>query len=342
MLSNSPRPRTAPATLYQVAAMAGVSHQTVSRVINKSSQVAPQTRARVMKAISVLAYRPNKAARILVSQRSTLVGVLTFCQEGFGPSHLLISVDTAAMKCGYNTLLASITEPTVKQIQRAANDLLTHGVDGIILNVPTAVELASLQSVFGDIPFVVTDAAAANHLTTVTTDHEKGACLLTEHLINLGHRQIACISGPLHWRCGLLRRDGWRKTLFRHQLPEGPSYEGEWSARGGHDAALALLQQGEPFTAIVAGNDQMALGVIRALTEKGISVPKEVSVTGYDNMPEAAYFQPALTTVVNDFELAGRHCLESLIRLIRNPQAPPRQTLIEPKLICRESTGRCR
>jgi DNA-binding LacI/PurR family transcriptional regulator len=146
----------------------------------------------------------------------------------------------------------------------------------------------------------------------------------------------------LHWRCGILRRDGWRKTLVRHQLPQGPSCEGEWSARGGYDAALTLLQRGESFTAVVAGNDQMALGVIRALNEKGISVPGEVSIAGYDNMPEAAYFQPSLTTVVNDFEQAGRHCLEYLVRLIRNPQASPRQMVIKPKLVCRESTRRCR
>src|SRR5208282_2489172 len=174
-------------TPYDVADFAGVSHQTVSRVINKASHVAPPTRARVLEAVSQLGYRPNKVARNLVSQRSNLIGVITFCQDSFGPSHLLISIDTAAMKSGYNTLLASVTEPTVKAITRAADDLRTHGVEGIILNVPTAVDLRSLQEVFCHIPYVSTDAGAGNEISMVTTDHEYGACIGTEHLIELGH-----------------------------------------------------------------------------------------------------------------------------------------------------------
>ena len=152
-------------TLYDVATFAGVSHQTVSRVINKAAHVAASTRARVLEAISQLGYRPNNAARNLVIQRSNLIGVITFCQDSFGPSHLLISIDTAAMKSGYNTLLASINEPTVKAVQRAADDLRTHGVEGIILNIPTAVDLRSLQDVFRRIPYVATDAGAGTEIT---------------------------------------------------------------------------------------------------------------------------------------------------------------------------------
>jgi len=236
-MPSRPNPRPDSVTLYDVANFAGVSHQTVSRVINKASHVAASTRTRVLKAISQLGYRPNNAARNLVIQRSNLIGVITFCQDSFGPSHLLISVDTAAMKSGYNTLLASITEPTVKSIKRAADDLRTHGVEGIILNVPTAVDLRSLQDVFRRIPYVATDAEAGNEISMVTTDHEYGARIGTEHLIELGHRRIACISGPLDWRCGLLRRDGWSRTLQKYGIPEGPSIVGEWSAKGGFMAA---------------------------------------------------------------------------------------------------------
>src|ERR1700736_6055160 len=230
-------------TLYDVATFAGVSHQTVSRVINKAAHVAASTRARVLEAISQLGYRPNNAARNLVIQRSNLIGVITFCQDSFGPSHLLISIDTAAMKSGYNTLLASINEPTVKAVQRAADDLRTHGVEGIILNIPTAVDLRSLQDVFRRIPYVATDAGAGNEITMVATDHEYGACIGTEHLIQLGHRRIACISGPLNWRCGLLRRDGWSRTLQKYGIPEGPSIVGEWSAKGGFGAAEELIKR---------------------------------------------------------------------------------------------------
>jgi DNA-binding LacI/PurR family transcriptional regulator len=328
-------------TLYDVATFAGVSHQTVSRVINKASHVAAPTRARVLEAVSQLEYRPNKAARNLVNRRSSLIGVITFCQDSFGPSHLLISVDTAAMKSGYNTLLASITEPTVKTIKRAADDLRTHGVEGIILNVPTAVDLHSLQDVFRHMPYVATDAGAGNEITMVTTDHEYGACIGTEHLIDLGHRRIACISGPLDWRCGLLRRDGWSRTLQRYGIPDGPSIVGEWSAKGGFVAAEELIRRcPKEFTAVVTGNDQMALGVLRALSLHGFSVPDDVSVVGYDDMPEAAFFNPSLTTVTHDFETAGRSCLEFLLRRIQNPHSPPERLVIRPELVRRESTGK--
>ena len=336
-------PRQDSVTLYDVATFAGVSHQTVSRVINNACHVAAPTRARVLAAVSQLGYRRNNAARHLVSQRSNLIGLITFCQDSFGPSHLLISIDSAAMKSGYNTLLASITEPSVQAIQRAADDLRSHGVEGIILNVPTAVDLRSLQEVFRHIPYVATDAGTGNQITMVTTDHEYGACIGTEYLLELGHRRIACISGPLDWRCGLLRRDGWSRTLHKNGIPEGPSIVGEWSAKGGFFAAQELIRRcSKKFTAIVAGNDQMALGAMRALSLHGLSVPRDVSVIGYDDMPEAAFFNPSLTTVTHDFETAGRTCLEFLLRRIRDPQSPAERLVIKPELVRRESTAKRR
>jgi DNA-binding LacI/PurR family transcriptional regulator len=344
-MPSRPHSRPDSVTLYDVATFAGVSHQTVSRVVNKASHVAAPTRARVLQAVSQLGYRPNNAARNLVSQRSNLIGVITFCQDSFGPSHLLISIDTAAMQSGYNTLLASITEPTVMAIKRAADDLRTHGVEGIILNVPTAVDLRSLRDVFRHLPYVATDAEAGDEISMVTTDHEYGACIGTEHLIALGHQRIACISGPLDWRCGLLRRDGWSRTLLKYGIQEGPCIVGQWSAKGGFAAAEELIR-GHPreFTAISTGNDQMALGVIRALSLHGLSVPHDVSVVGYDDMPEAAFFNPSLTTVTHDFESAGRTCLQFLLRRIQDPQSPAERLIIKPELVRRESTmkGPCR
>jgi DNA-binding LacI/PurR family transcriptional regulator len=327
-------------TLHDVAHFAGVSHQTVSRVINKAAHVAAPTRLKVLKAISHLGYRPNPVARNLVAQRSGLIGVITFCQHSFGPSHLLISLDTVAMQRGYNTLLASVTEPSVNAIRRAAGDLRAHGVEGVVLNVPTAVDLRSLQDVFRGMPYVVTDAAADHDLTMVTLDHELGAQLGTEHLIEMGHRQIACISGPLDWRCGLLRRDAWRESLQNADLNPGPWVVGEWSAKGGFDAAEELIKRHKrQFTAIVAGNDQMALGAMRSLSNHGLRVPDDVAIVGYDDMPEAAFFTPSLTTVTHDFQTGGRACLEFLLHRIRNPDGEVQQLVIKPELIVRESTG---
>jgi DNA-binding LacI/PurR family transcriptional regulator len=188
-------------------------------------------------------------------------------------------------------------------------------------------------------PCVATDAGAGNEITMVATDHEYGACIGTEHLIELGHRRIACISGPLDWRCGLLRRDGWFRTLQKYGIPESPSIVGEWSAKGGFVAAEELIKRyPKKFTAIVAGNDQMALGVMRALSLHGFSVPRDVSVVGYDDMPEAAFFNPSLTTVTHDFETAGCTGLEFLLRRIRDSQAPAERVVIKPELVRREST----
>jgi DNA-binding LacI/PurR family transcriptional regulator len=174
----------------------------------------------------------------------------------------------------------------------------------------------------------------------VTTDHEYGACVGTEHLIALGHRRIACISGPLDWRCGRLRRDGWLRTLRNYGIPKGPSSVGAWSARDGFVAGEGLIKRyPQGFNAIVTGNDQMALGVMRALKLNGLSVPGDVSVVGYDDMPQAAFFNPSLTTVTHDFETAGRDCLEFLLRRIRNRQAPAEQLVNRPELVCLESTA---
>jgi DNA-binding LacI/PurR family transcriptional regulator len=177
-------------------------------------------------------------------------------------------------------------------------------------------------------------------ITTVTTDHEYGARIGTEYLVELGHRRIAFISGPLNWRCAALRREGWLKTLRKNGLREGPSNIGEWSAKGGYVAAQELIKRfPRRFSAIVAGNDQMALGAMRALTKAGIKVPQDVSLVGYDDMPEAAFFNPSLTTVTHDFQAAGRFCLEYLVRLIRDAEAPAGHLVIRPELIHRESTA---
>jgi DNA-binding LacI/PurR family transcriptional regulator len=176
--------------------------------------------------------------------------------------------------------------------------------------------------VLGSTPYVVTDAGAGKEITMVTTDHEYGACLGTEHLIALGHRRIACISGPLDWLCGLLRRDGWLRTLRKYGIAEGPSTVGAWSAKGGFIAAEGLIKRfPRGFSAIIAGNDQMALGAMRALQLNGLLVPADVSVVGYDDMPEAAYFNPSLTTVT------------------LNSRAPAERLVIKPELVRRESTA---
>ncbi len=328
-------------TLHEVAARAGVSHQTVSRVINDSPRVAEQTRGRVLKAVAELDYRPNKAARNLVSKQSTLIGVITFATHFYGPARILTSIDQAARKFGYRILLASLSDPSPQLVDLAARDLIAHGVEGIIVNVPIELDPVRIQPSFRGVPAMVMDADGKNRVATAALDNEAGSRLATRHLTQLGHSKIACISGLLAWRCGRLRQRAWQRTLQAMRLAPGPVVEGDWSSEGGYHAARKLLEIGsDNFSAIVVGNDQMALGVLRALHEAGIRVPAQVSLVGFDNIPEAAFFDPPLTTIDHDFDAVARYSLEYLIQIIRDPAIPREHKSLAPKLVCRQSTAR--
>jgi DNA-binding LacI/PurR family transcriptional regulator len=341
VMSRIDRGRGKIATLHEVAARAGVSHQTVSRVVNDSPRVAEQTRARVLRAVEELDYKPNKAARNLVSKRSTLIGVITFATHFYGPAHILTSIDQAARNFGYKILLASLLNPSPERIDAAARELIAHGVEGMIVNVPIELDPIKIHPSFRGVPTVIMDANGKNRIATVTLDNEAGTRMATQHLVQLGHTKIACVSGILRWRCGRLRQQEWRRTLHELGLASGPTVEGDWSAEGGYRATKELLESGrDQFTAIVASNDQLALGALRALHEAGLEVPRDVSIVGFDNIPEAAFFYPPLTTIDHAFDAVSRHSLEYLIEIIRDPTTLPKHRNIVPTLVCRESTDR--
>jgi DNA-binding LacI/PurR family transcriptional regulator len=326
-------------TLYEVAKVAGVSHQTVSRVVNASPLVAERTRARVLKAIARMNYRPNSVARNLAARRSALIGVITFAVESYGPSHLIISISEAARKLGYHVVVASAEYPVLEEIRRCGTELRGHGVDGVIVIMPTVLRLRALEDVFGDAPVVVMGARRQHRYTAVEIDHELGSRQATEYLITQGHREIACISGPLDWDCSSLRRLGWRRALGAQNFPLGPEVECDWSAEGGYAATQQLLDSAARFTAVVAGNDQIALGAMEALWENGIEIPSEVSVIGFDNMPESKFFRPPLTTVNHDFDLLSTTSLQLVTQAISDPEAARLHHKIAPDLIIRQSVG---
>ena len=329
-------------TLYEVAAAAGVSHQTVSRVVNSSPLVAERTRARVLRAIAKMNYRPNKVARNLAARRSALIGVITFAVESYGPTHLIISISEAARKLGYQVVVASAEYPVLEEIKRCGTELRGHGVDGFIVILPTALKLQALEDVFGDSPVVVMGARRRHRYTAVEIDHELGSRHATEYLISQGHRKIACVSGPLDWDCSSLRRRGWQQAMEAHRLRLGPAAECEWSAEGGYAAVQQLLKSKIDFSAIVAANDQIALGSMEALWENNIQIPGDVSVVGFDNMPESKFFRPPLTTVNHDFDLLGVTSLRLVTEAITNPKCPRLHHKIVPDLIIRQSVGRPR
>ncbi len=331
------------ATSRDVAQRSGVSAQTVSRVINNNEHVSKKTRQRVLKAISDLRYLPNRAAQSLVTRRSQTLEIITFGMIHYGPSQMLANVQAEAQALGYNLIVSSITDTTSDKISKAIDNLSGRLIDGIIMITPTlgatADELATLCR---GIPFVQIDNEQGASGPSVIIDQGYGSALATQHLIDLGHTRISEISGPLNWFAATARSRSWHDTLRAAGIEPGVSIEGDWTAQGGYDAARRLLDEDTPFTALVVGNDQMALGAMYALDERGLRVPDDVSVVGFDDIPEAMYFKPPLTTIRQDFNAMGRQSVEYLVSLINRPDMPPHQRVLKPHLVIRRSTQPCR
>jgi DNA-binding LacI/PurR family transcriptional regulator len=328
------------ATLDDVAARCGVSYQTVSRVVNHSPLVAEKTRAEVLKAIAELGYRPNLAARRLATRRSSVIGMVGTKVTYYGPAQVMVSIEETAKRRGYNLMFAGIQRPSKTQLTSAINELCEHQVAGLVLGVRVKGGADFIRKLCRGVPFVALDAGLALDVPTVIVDEQHGMRLATEHLLDLGHRQIACIAGPPGWLASKERRNGWVQTLKNAGLEPGHCVEGDWSARSGY-AAIEQLLEAAPrrFTAVVVANDHMALGALRALHAKRIEVPEHISLVGYDDLPESPFFEPPLTTVHHDFAGQGERCVEMLLRLINRQPAEPSLELLRPELVVRESTA---
>jgi LacI family transcriptional regulator len=327
------------ATLNDVALRSGVSYQTVSRVINNHPSVAEATRKRVLQVIAELDYRPNRAARSLVTRRSQTVGIISYGIEYFGPAQMVMNIEAAVRRRGYGLALTTIEELSLPELSRAISDLVSQNVDGIVMITPIAsIDLKVIIALCAATPVVMVDIDPSERIPSVAIDQRHGAQLATQHLIDLGHRHLCEISGPLNWYDARLRHEGWLATLKESGLAPGLSFEGDWTAAGGYAAMRQLLDKGKEFSAVFVGNDQMALGAIRALREAGLRVPHDVSIVGFDDVPEAAYFDPPLTTVKQDFRALGQQSIEYLMRLIGRATTSPNQCVLYPHLVVRLST----
>ncbi len=328
-------------TLDDVARAAGVSYQTVSRVVNDQPSVAEATRERVLHAIKALDYRPNRAARSLATRRSNTIGIVGFDTRYFGPSQMLVNIEAALKREGYGLTFTSIDDGTVAALQRASSEIADQHLDGIVMIAPIAgADVESISDLFGATPFVMIDAEPGEAVHSVGIDQAHGVRLAVEHLVGLGHRHVCEISGPLRWNAARERHETLRSALEVAGLERGPSIEADWTAAGGFAAARRLLATRAPCTALVVGNDQMALGAIRALRDDGYRVPEDVSIVGFDDVPEAAFFDPPLTTVRQDFEAVGRQCAEYLTTLLKAPDTPRHRRVLFPTLVPRASTAR--
>src|SRR3954454_21290320 len=326
--------RSRPAVMADVAKLAGGSHQTVSRVLHGSPHVRSGTRDRVLEAMRKLEYRPNSVARAVVLGRSRPLGVVSFDTTLYGPASTLFGIERAAHDAGYFVSIASLRSLDAESVRTAVERLREQGVDGVLVIAPQESAARGLLQIPSDIPVVATEAGPPGALPLVAVDQVAGARLATEHLLALGHRTVWHVAGPLDWLEAQDRVRGWRAALEAAGAPVPPPLPGDWSARSGY----ALGQLLGPATAVFAGNDQMALGVLRALHELGRRIPEDISVVGFDDIPEAAYFTPPLTTVRQRFDELGRRALGLLVEQIEHGTRRAGE-IVAPEFVVRASTG---
>ncbi|MFG1798281.1 LacI family DNA-binding transcriptional regulator [Nocardia sp. NPDC049149] len=324
--------------MIDVAKLAGVSHQTVSRVLNNSPQVRQETRERVLRAVEELGYRPNAMARGLVSRRSKVLGVVTFDTVLYGPASMLLGIERAARAAHYGVSIVTLQRADRAEVLEAVDTLANQGVDGVIIIAPLMIAAAALHNLPATLPAVAVEAGQDAGLPSASVDQLEGARLAVQHLLDLGHETVWHLSGPNGWLESRDRVEGWRRTLEAAGAPVPPIIAGDWSARSGYAAGPVLAAQPN-VTAVFAANDQMALGLLRGFAERGLRVPEDISVVGFDDIPEAAYLSPPLTTVRQDFDEVGRRSMELLLRFVESDSAAPPPTQVIPALVIRDSSG---
>ncbi len=326
--------------MSDVGRLAGVSHQTVSRVINGSRHVSPSTRARVIAAMDQLGYRPNSIARALATGRTRTVGVVSFDTTLYGPASTLFGIERAAHQAGYFVLVASLRALDRVAVAEAVERLRVQGVEGILAIVSEVEAAAALLEVRADVPLVAVEAGPESGIPVVTVDQRSGARLATQHLLDLGHLTVHHITGPPASIEAGQRIVGWRETLEDAGAVVPTPVIGDWSARTGYHVGRRLIRDPE-VSAVFVANDQMALGLLRALHEAGRSIPDQLSLVGFDDIPEATYFTPPLTTVRQDFGEVGSRSLRVLVGAIEafnTGGAVPDGSVVAPELVVRAST----
>lgn len=330
--------RARPPSLKDVAREAGVSYQTVSRVINDGPRVSIATRDRVLAAIAELGYRRNEAARALVTSRSRTIGVIADASPRYGPVSTLAAVESAARNAGYTALVATMSNPNAELLGDTFRHFKERDVEGIVVIAPRVSMAHVAEETSADIPVVMLAPGEASQpgITVFYEDQELGARLAVRHLVHLGHRDIAHLAGSQEWLDGRVRLHGWQAELSAHGLRPGAVGYGDWSGESAHRIGQRMAAEGLP-TAIFIASDLMALGFLRAVYEAGASVPGDISVVGFDDNEFASQVHPPLTTVRQSFATVGTRCMEILLGLIEGRAADT--TPATPQLVVRRSTA---
>ncbi|PTL74572.1 LacI family transcriptional regulator [Rathayibacter caricis DSM 15933] len=326
-------------TIRDVAVRAGVSYQTVSRVLNDSPQLRPRTRERVLAAISDLGFRPSAAARALATSRSGLIGILAAESHSFyGTATAMAAIEQAARDAGYRVPVVNVASPDAESLADGLEHLQRESVEAIVVLAPQERALEAIESLSIGVPFVTLGAAGRGADPRLLVDQAAGGRLATEHLLALGHRRIAHVAGPQHWVEAHARLEGFTTRLAEDALEPARVIEGDWSAESGYRAGLRLVDEVADLDAVFAGNDQMALGLLHACADRGVRVPDDLSVVGFDDVPEAAHYLPPLTTIRQDFAEVGRRTIGVVLAELRGETAAV-DLPVAPQLVERASTA---
>jgi len=334
-------------TIKDVAQAAGVSTQTVSRVMNKYSYVSDETRQRVEAVVDELGYRPSTLARSLSQQRSYTLGIVTYDLKYIGPSRTLNGIADKADELGYMLLMKELDNFDANRIDDVIDSLLARQVDGILWAVP---EIGDNHTWVDErlekipVPVVFIAMQPRKGIPSFATDNYQGGVMAIQHLLACGRKKIGHISGPLGWWEADERKRGWYETLKAtgFEASEPHCAEGNWSSASGEQAFLQLLGSFPDMDAVFAANDQMSLSVLREASRRSIRVPEQLAVVGFDGIPEAAYFYPSLTTICQDFQLLGEQAVESIVEMVQarqgNRTTVAQSRFIQPTLVVRESS----
>ena len=327
--------------MVDVARLAGVSHQTVSRVLNNHPNVRVETARRVRAAIAELGYRPNRAARALVTGRSQLLGVVALNTTLYGPASLLTAFERAAGNAGFAVSVGSVGSLDRQSISAVIERHLDQRVAGIVAIAPVASAAEAMDGLTAEVPLVTIDGDPQRATAGVTVDQAAGARAATQHLLDAGHRTVWHVSGPADWFDSAGRVSGWEATLRDAGAEVPPVLPADWSAASGYRVGQTLARIPE-VTAVFAANDHLALGILRALHERGLRVPDDISVVGFDDVPEAGYFIPPLTTVRPDFHAVAERALTLLLVQIEAGTPSAELHTLAPALVQRGSVARPR
>ena len=327
--------------MKDVAAITGYSAQTVHRALHAGDQVTAATRNEILRVVKEIGYRPNRAARHLATAKSSVVGIVSFATQIYGPAHTILSIDKFAKQVGLNIMLTSVPSLEPQKFKRAVAEIAEYNPLGIILLSPIKLTGSFFEEWYQTVPMIVVgECATKTDFNSIDHDYAAATEAAVQHLVDHGHTKIACLKGPSDWTATKFRQLGWKRGLKKNHLPLGVLYEGDWSPKSGYEATCELIKtRRDEFTAIVVQNDQMAFGVLRALHEHGIKVPEEVSVVGYDDMPEAGYAIPPLTTLYQDYERIGQQAINTLLA-VAHGQPHEKHVLLACPLTIRGSTGR--